>query len=131
MGEHDDLDNDDVSSRARPWRIQHHSLHTHCVLHSVLDLRHPDLSPNNVYTLENLAITGVMDWQHSTGPLLFLQGSIPDILQNYGDTASDLGQPDRDGLNRASPAMTTSSASLCLRQRDRAFEPSTLPGPRR
>ncbi|KAF2761663.1 hypothetical protein EJ05DRAFT_496565 [Pseudovirgaria hyperparasitica] len=52
-------------------------------------LRHPDLQPNNVFVSDELEITGLIDWQHSTILPLFLQCGIPNSLQNYGDDVSE------------------------------------------
>ncbi|KAF1932981.1 uncharacterized protein M421DRAFT_399461 [Didymella exigua CBS 183.55] len=40
-------------------------------------LRHPDLQPNNVFVLDDLSITGLIDWQHCALLPLFLQCGIP------------------------------------------------------
>ncbi|PWY89730.1 kinase-like protein [Aspergillus heteromorphus CBS 117.55] len=52
-------------------------------------LRHPDLQPNNIFVSDQLEITGLIDWQHSTALPLFLQCAIPNSLQNYGDDVSE------------------------------------------
>ncbi|KAL7773215.1 hypothetical protein CFE70_003179 [Pyrenophora teres f. teres 0-1] len=52
-------------------------------------LRHPDLTPNNVFVSENLDVTGLIDWQHCAILPLFLQCGIPNSLQNYGDSVSE------------------------------------------
>jgi hypothetical protein len=52
-------------------------------------IRHPDLQPNNVFVLDNLEITGLIDWQHCAILPLFLQCGIPNSLQNYGDSVSE------------------------------------------
>ncbi|KAJ5585265.1 uncharacterized protein N7459_005065 [Penicillium hispanicum] len=52
-------------------------------------IRHPDLQPNNVFVSNELEITGLIDWQHSTILPLFLQCGIPHSLQNYGDDISE------------------------------------------
>ncbi|OOQ90203.1 phosphotransferase [Penicillium brasilianum] len=51
-------------------------------------IRHPDLQPNNIFVSDNLEITGLIDWQHSTIRPLFLQCGIPESLKNYGDEIS-------------------------------------------
>jgi hypothetical protein len=56
-------------------------------------LRHPDLQPNNIFISDNLEITGIIDWQHSTILPLFLQCGIPNSFQNYGDSVSDSLEP--------------------------------------
>ncbi|KAF2726659.1 hypothetical protein EJ04DRAFT_452903 [Polyplosphaeria fusca] len=52
-------------------------------------IRHPDLSPNNIFVSESGDITGVIDWQHSTILPMFLQAKIPKHFQNYGDDDSE------------------------------------------
>jgi hypothetical protein len=52
-------------------------------------IRHPDLSPNNIFVSESGDITGVIDWQHSTILPLFLQAKIPKHFQNYRDDDSE------------------------------------------
>lgn len=62
--------------------------HNHPALHRPV-LRHPDLQPNNICISDQLEITGLIDWQHSTVLPLFLQCGIPKSLQNYGDGISE------------------------------------------
>ncbi|KAL6705518.1 hypothetical protein ACN47E_006635 [Coniothyrium glycines] len=52
-------------------------------------IRHPDLSPDNIFVSESGNITGVIDWQHSTMLPMFLQAKIPKHFQNYGDDDSE------------------------------------------
>ncbi|KAF1919121.1 phosphotransferase family protein [Ampelomyces quisqualis] len=52
-------------------------------------IRHPDLSPTNIFVSESGDITGVIDWQHSTILPMFLQAKIPKYFQNYGDDESE------------------------------------------
>lgn len=52
-------------------------------------LRHPCLHPNNVFVSDDLEITGLIYWQHSPVLTLFLQCSIPNTFQNFGDSVSD------------------------------------------
>ncbi|KAH7130487.1 kinase-like domain-containing protein [Dendryphion nanum] len=52
-------------------------------------LRHPDLQPNNIFVSDDLSITSLIDWQHSSILPLFLQCGIPNSLQNYGDSISE------------------------------------------
>jgi len=56
-------------------------------------IRHPDLSPNNVFISESGDITGVIDWQHSAILPVFLQAKIPKHFQNYGDEDSENFRP--------------------------------------
>ncbi|RMZ27187.1 hypothetical protein D0859_08744, partial [Hortaea werneckii] len=52
-------------------------------------IRHPDLSPNNIFDDDNCNITGIIDWQHTTVLPLYLHAGIPSSLQNYGDPDSE------------------------------------------
>ncbi|KAI7266089.1 hypothetical protein KC345_g8285 [Hortaea werneckii] len=52
-------------------------------------IRHPDLSPNNIFVDDNRNITGIIDWQHTTVLPLYLHAGIPSSLQNYGDPDSE------------------------------------------
>ncbi|KAF2637982.1 hypothetical protein P280DRAFT_87200 [Massarina eburnea CBS 473.64] len=53
-------------------------------------LRHPDLQPNNAFVSDELEITGQIDWQHSAVLPPSLQCGIPNSLQNYSDSVSEL-----------------------------------------
>ena len=48
-------------------------------------IRHPDLSPSNIFISDSGNITGIIDWQHATVLPIFLQAKIPKHFQNYGD----------------------------------------------
>ncbi|KAL8972520.1 MAG: hypothetical protein Q9197_002745 [Variospora fuerteventurae] len=48
-------------------------------------LRHPDLSPNNIFINDSMEITGVIDWQHSSILPIFLHVGIPNDFQHYDD----------------------------------------------
>lgn len=52
-------------------------------------IRHPDLNPNNIFVDDELNITGIIDWQHTTILPLFLHAGIPKSIQNYGDPDSE------------------------------------------
>lgn len=52
-------------------------------------IRHPDLSPSNIFISETGEITGLIDWQHTSILPLFLQAKIPKHFQNWGDDESD------------------------------------------
>ncbi|KAL9105601.1 MAG: hypothetical protein Q9227_009259 [Pyrenula ochraceoflavens] len=52
-------------------------------------LRHPDLSPANIFVSEAGDITGVIDWQHTVVLPLFLQAQVPRHFQNFGDEESE------------------------------------------
>ncbi|OJD22272.1 hypothetical protein ACJ73_06381 [Blastomyces percursus] len=56
-------------------------------------IRHPDLSPCNIFISESGNITGIIDWQHTTALPIFLQAKIPKHFQNYGDDNSEDFQP--------------------------------------
>lgn len=57
-------------------------------------LRHPDLSPHNIFISEDTEITGIIDWQHSCILPFFLNAGIPQHFSNYGDPGSEvLNQP--------------------------------------
>lgn len=56
-------------------------------------IRHPDLSPSNIFVSESGEITGVIDWQHATILPIFLQAKIPKHFQNYGDEDSESFKP--------------------------------------
>jgi hypothetical protein len=56
-------------------------------------IRHPDLSPNNIFISASGDITGFIDWQHSTILPIFLQAKIPKHFQNYGDDDSESFRP--------------------------------------
>ncbi|KFZ20633.1 hypothetical protein V502_03115 [Pseudogymnoascus sp. VKM F-4520 (FW-2644)] len=52
-------------------------------------IRHPDLSPSNIFISETGKITGIIDWQHTSVLPSFLQAKIPKHFQNYGDDDSE------------------------------------------
>jgi len=56
---------------------------------NVPTIRHPDLSPSNIFISDSGEITGIIDWQHSTALPIFLQAKIPKHFQNYGDDDSE------------------------------------------
>jgi hypothetical protein len=56
-------------------------------------IRHPDLSPNNIFVSESGDITAIIDWQHCTVLPMFLQAKIPKHFQNYGDDDSENFRP--------------------------------------
>ncbi|KAL8883660.1 MAG: hypothetical protein Q9215_008106 [Flavoplaca cf. flavocitrina] len=51
-------------------------------------LRHPYLSPNNIFVDESLKVLGVIDWQHSTVLPIFLHVGIPNDIDNSQDKVS-------------------------------------------
>ena len=56
---------------------------------NVPTIRHPDLSPSNIFISDSGDITGIIDWQHATVLPIFLQAKIPKHFQNYGDDDSE------------------------------------------
>lgn len=56
---------------------------------NVPTIRHPDLSPSNIFISDSGDITGIIDWQHTTVLPIFLQAKIPKHFQNYGDDDSE------------------------------------------
>ena len=60
---------------------------------NVPTIRHPDLSPSNIFISDSGDITGIIDWQHATILPIFLQAKIPKHFQNYGDDDSENFQP--------------------------------------
>jgi hypothetical protein len=56
---------------------------------NVPTIRHPDLSPSNIFISDSGSITGIIDWQHATILPIFLQAKIPKHFQNYGDDDSE------------------------------------------
>jgi hypothetical protein len=56
---------------------------------NVPTIRHPDLSPSNIFISDAGDITYIIDWQHTTILPIFLQTKIPKHFQNYGDDSSE------------------------------------------
>ncbi|KAH8732353.1 phosphotransferase family protein [Phaeosphaeriaceae sp. PMI808] len=76
-------------------------------------IRHPDLSPNNVFVSETGDITGIIDWQQSAILPIFLQAKIPKHFQNYGD---------EDSENLLPPKLPENFDSLTESEKDREAE---------
>ncbi|KAF7506025.1 hypothetical protein GJ744_012272 [Endocarpon pusillum] len=53
-------------------------------------IRHPDLSPSNIFISTRGEIAGMIDWQHCVVLPLFLQAKIPSHFENYGDEDSEM-----------------------------------------
>ncbi|KAL8883417.1 MAG: hypothetical protein Q9192_007179, partial [Flavoplaca navasiana] len=51
-------------------------------------LRHPDLSPNNIFVDDSLKVLGVIDWQHASVLPVFLHVGIPNEIENFKDHVS-------------------------------------------
>lgn len=58
-------------------------------------IRHPDLSPNNIFVSSSGEITSLIDWQHTSVLPLFLQAKVPKHFQNWGDDDSENFRPPR------------------------------------
>lgn len=58
-------------------------------------IRHPDLSPSNIFVSKTGDITAIIDWQHTSILPLFLQAKIPKHFQNWGDDDSENLRPPR------------------------------------
>ncbi|TAQ84138.1 hypothetical protein B7494_g7538 [Chlorociboria aeruginascens] len=56
---------------------------------NVSTIRHPDLSPSNIFISDSGDIIGIIDWQNATILPIFLQAKIPKYFQNYGDDDSE------------------------------------------
>ncbi|WEW55174.1 hypothetical protein PRK78_000603 [Emydomyces testavorans] len=52
-------------------------------------IRHPDLSPSNIFVNDSGDISSIIDWEHTSILPLFLQAKIPHHFQNYGDDVSE------------------------------------------
>lgn len=52
-------------------------------------MRHPDLSPNNIFISDGGSITGLIDWQHCAIMPFSLHSRIPEHFQNWGDEDSE------------------------------------------
>lgn len=76
-------------------------------------IRHPDLSPNNIFISKSGEITGLIDWEHSVVLPLFLQAKIPKHFQNYGD---------EDSENFKRPSLPDNFESLTGVEKDAAAE---------
>lgn len=75
-------------------------------------VRHPDLSPNNIFVSNSGDITGLIDWQHTSILPLFLQAKIPKHFQNWGDDESESMRPPRLPDNFDSMAASEKEAEL-------------------
>lgn len=80
-------------------------------------IRHPDLSPNNIFISNSGNITGLIDWQHTSILPLFLQAKIPKHFQNWGDDESESMQPPRLPDNFDSMAADEKEAELEIYRR--------------
>ncbi|TKX19758.1 hypothetical protein C1H76_7956 [Elsinoe australis] len=82
-------------------RLAHHLVPSHNPSLLRPTLRHPDLSPNNIFVSDKYEITGFIDWQHSAILPLFLHCGIPGSFQNHGDPMSETLQMPELPLNFA------------------------------
>lgn len=86
-------------------------------------IRHPDLSPTNIFISDSGDITGIIDWQHSTVLPIFLQAKIPKHFQNYGDEDSENFERPRapDMVDTWSEAEKTAAMELYRRRQVHYF----------
>ena len=86
-------------------------------------IRHPDLSPHNIFVSDSGDITGVIDWQHSVVLPIFLQAKIPKHFQNYGDEDSEDFKPPRlpDNFDSLSEAEKDAATELYRRRQVHYF----------
>ena len=86
-------------------------------------IRHPDLSPNNIFVSDSGDITGVIDWQHSVVLPIFLQAKIPKHFQNYGDEDSEDFNPPRlpDNFDSSSEVQKYAATELYRRRQVHYF----------
>lgn len=52
-------------------------------------IRHPDLSPSNIFVDESGNITSIIDWERTAILPLFIQSKVPRHFQNFGDEVSE------------------------------------------
>ena len=72
-------------------------------------LRHPDLSPSNIFISNEGTVTGLIDWQHSAILPLYLHTRVPEHFQNWGDQGSERFE---------SPSLPTDYESMTQPERD-------------
>jgi len=77
-------------------------------------LRHPDLSPSNIFVSDSGEITGIIDWQHAVVLPIFLQAKMTKHFQNYVDEDSENFKPLR---------LPPNFDSLDMSEKDREMEP--------
>ncbi|RMY17246.1 hypothetical protein D0867_06172, partial [Hortaea werneckii] len=89
MFNYEKVDPDDhIRSLEKFLKVAAHTVPVEAWLHKPV-IRHPDLSPNNIFVDDNCNITSILDWQHTTVLPLCLHAGIPSSLQNYGDPDSE------------------------------------------
>ncbi|KAI7235369.1 hypothetical protein KC330_g4312 [Hortaea werneckii] len=79
---------EDINSLEKFLKVALHAVPAEEWLHKPV-IRHPDLSPNNIFVDDDCNITSILDWQHTTVLPLYLHAGIPSSLQNYGDPDSE------------------------------------------
>lgn len=86
-------------------------------------IRHPDLSPNNIFVSDSGEITGIIDWQHCAVLAIFLQAKIPKHFQNYGDEDSESFTPPKlpEDFESLSGAEKDTAAELYRRRQVHYF----------
>ncbi|RMY04672.1 hypothetical protein D0868_06820 [Hortaea werneckii] len=77
-----------INSLEKFLKVASHAVPAEEWLHKPV-IRHPDLSPNNIFVDDDCNITSILDWQHTTVLPLYLHAGIPSSLQNYGDPDSE------------------------------------------
>ncbi|OTA33642.1 hypothetical protein BTJ68_08196 [Hortaea werneckii EXF-2000] len=83
-----------ISSLEKVLKVSSDTVPVEDWLHKPI-IRHPDLSPNNIFVDDNFNVTSILDWQHTTVLPLYLHAGIPSSFQNYGDPDSeDLKKPE-------------------------------------
>ncbi|KAL8644843.1 MAG: hypothetical protein Q9210_007042 [Variospora velana] len=76
-------------------------------------LRHPDLSPDNVFINDSMEVTGIIDWQHSSILPIFLHVGIPNEIQNFDD---------EDSMTLDEPRLPKNFSELSLEEQETATE---------
>ncbi|TVY53036.1 Altered inheritance of mitochondria protein 9, mitochondrial [Lachnellula cervina] len=76
-------------------------------------IRHPDLSPYNIFVSESGDITGVIDWRHTAILPIFLQAKVPKHFQYYED---------KDSRDLKSPSLPPNFDTLCDGEKEDEME---------
>ena len=76
-------------------------------------IRHPDLSPSNIFVTNEGTISGLIDWQHCSIMPLALHARIPTYFHNWDD---------EDSENFHSPALPATYKSLTALEQNVADE---------
>lgn len=78
------------------------------ILHRPI-LRHPDLSPSNIFVSDEGTVIGLIDWQHCAILPLYLHTRVPEHFQNWGDEGSERFE---------TPSLPTDYKSMTQPERD-------------